>query len=329
MSGLSSWILAAVCLISGLLLLGLAWEMAQILRAAVPTIPRTVHAGQRQERLLNQAAVIPKVIWTYWHQAPVPEFIAQCHANWQRFAPDHELRVVYQNTLNLWLDAQVITEQFNQLPPFRQADWLRLQLLAQHGGIWMDASTLLSQNLDWVHALQAEQGSEYVGFYIDRFTTRPDLPMVENWFMAAVAQSPFIKALVTEFEQALRMGEVNYLALLDAQGQRENAVQGLDLQYQNYLIMHVAASALLDRMPQAYHLALVRAEDSALGFHAALKWRKRHLYARLAMTPCPRQLPCLIKLRGGDRHVFERGLERGWFYHGSALAQLLNANRAP
>ena len=36
-----------------------------------------------------------------------------------------------------------------------RADWIRLELLRRHGGIWLDASTLLTAPLDWV--LQQQQ----------------------------------------------------------------------------------------------------------------------------------------------------------------------------
>jgi hypothetical protein len=87
--------------------------------------------------------------------------------------------------------------------------------------------------------------------------------------------------------------------------------------------MHVAAAIVLNRDPEAYKLALIRAEDSALGFHAALKWRKRHLYAGLALILAAARVPVIIKLRGGDRRVFERGLTRGWLLRSSALGKLL------
>jgi hypothetical protein len=317
--------LAITASLVALLCLGLAWEIAQILRARVPAFPRTLHVGSTV-LADDLAPTIPKIIWTYWHASPAPEFIRHCHDNWRHFAPDHVLHVIDKSTITDWLDAQLITDQFAQLPPFRQADWLRLQLLARHGGIWIDASTLLTQSLEWVHTLQAERGSEYLGFFIDRFTTRPDQPIVENWFMAACPESPFILALAKEFDRALHMGEANYLATLGDCGCLETVVQGLGPKDQLYLIMHVAAAVVLNRDPETYKLALIRAEDSALGFHAALKWRKRHLYARLAMTPAPTRLPCIIKLRGGDRRVFERGLTRGWLITSSALAKLIQSH---
>jgi len=312
-------IMAAVL---GLVALALTWEVVQIFKASVPVQPHSLHTGLFSPSDLK-ARPVPRIIWTYWHVVPEPDFIRQCLANWRHFAPDHEVRSVHQGNIAKWLGADSITAFFTQLPPFRQADWLRLQLLAKHGGIWIDASTLLTQSLDWVHHLQAERGSEYVGFYIDRFTTRPDQPIVENWFMAAPPQSPFILALAQEFNRAVHQGEAHYLATLGDEGCLESVVQGLGAKDQLYLIMHVAAAVVLNRDPEAYKLALIRAEDSALGFHAALKWRKRHLYARLALTPAPARLPCIIKLRGGDRRVFERGLTRGWLLESSALAKLL------
>jgi len=306
----------------GLFLLALTWEIVQIICARVPAFPHIVHLG-RTHQPGHTAPPIPKIIWTYWHALPEPEFIQQCFANWRRFAPGHELRVLHKDSIHNWLDTTTITDPFEQLPPFRQADWLRLQLLAKHGGIWIDASTLLTRNLDWVHALQAEKGSEYVGFYIDRFTTRTDQPIVENWFMAAIPRSRFIETLAYEFEQALTMGEAQYLEKLQACGKLTQVVQGLGPKDQLYLIMHVAAAVILDRAQDSYKLSLIRAEDSALGFHAALQWRKRHLYARLALSPAPQNLPWIIKLRGGDRRIFERGLARGWLNPQSVVAKLL------
>lgn len=324
MISLKATLIATVAIL-GLLILLLIRELVDLLLARVPASQKTVHTGKPdQTPSTNNPHFIPRVIWSYWHTTPTPEFIAKCQVNWRRFAPDHELRLIHKNTITEWLGKGEILGEFSQLPPFRQADWLRLKLLAEYGGIWIDASTLLTQNLDWVHQLRVKNNSEYVGFYIDRFTTRPDKPIVENWFMAAVPQSAFIIALAREFDQAIELGESAYLEKLNKTGRLNEIVQGLNHADQLYLIMHVAAAVILDKSEKDFRLSLIKAEDSALGFHAALKWRKRHLFARLALTPCPDQLPCIIKLRGGDRRIFEQGLARGWICKGSALTRLLS-----
>lgn len=301
----------------------LAWELLQILRAKAPPTVAERLVGQGAPR----KAAIPKVIWAYWHEPVPPPFIARCLANWQRLAPDYELRLLHRHALADWLPQADLAATLDALPPYRQADWLRLQLLARHGGIWIDASTLLTRDLAWVHALQARDASEFVGFWIDRYTNAPERPIVENWFMAAVPGSRFVADLATEFDAALAAGSEAYLQALRAQGRLARVVQDLTPDFQHYLLMHVAASKLLERAPEAYRLSLQRAEDVAFALHRALRWRKRHLYARLALTPCPARLPALIKLRGAERGLAERGLARGRWIAGSAFARLLELRR--
>lgn len=307
--------------LSLLLALGLALrELLRVLRAQAPLQVRQQLIGADAQ---PSRARIPKIIWTYWNEDQPPPLIQQCLANWQRVAPDHELRLLKRSTLERWFPASALGACFDDLPAYRQADWLRIQLLARHGGIWMDASTLLSQNLDWVHQAQQAQQSEFVGFYIDRYSNRPELPLIENWFLAAVPGSGFAKAWAQALDHALQIGAESLLQSLQDQGRFERVVQDLTPDFQRYLLMHVAVADLLDREPQRFRLALLRAEDSAYALHAALGWRKRHLYARLALTPCPARLPALIKLRGPDRRVLEQGLARRPVLPSSALAQLM------
>jgi hypothetical protein len=306
----------------GLLVLLLLWELLQIYIAGAPP---SIHRVLVSDGLAAPPApAIPKILWTYWHAAPPPRLIEQCLANWRRFAPDHELRLLDRQTLPSWIEPAALWPGFDRLPAYRQADWLRLQLLLRHGGIWIDASIVLTRNLDWLHQLQQQQQAEYAGFYVDRYTTNRQRPIVENWFMAAVPNSRFITDLSREFNHALAVTEAGYLAELRRRLDVDRLVQGLGSAEQTYLIMHVAAAVLLDRAPCRYRLALLRAEDSAFALHAALRWRKRHLYARLALMPSrSKRLPMLIKLRGGERRVIQEGLSRRLVLRCSALGRYL------
>lgn len=305
---------ALLVLLPGLLL----WEVATVLRARVPAQTRAVTVG---EAAPASAATIPKIIWTYWQATPPPAFIQACVDNWRRHAPDHQVRLLDRSSLDAWLPA--LRPDFDSLPAYRQADWLRVQLLARHGGVWMDASMLLSRDLSWLHETQKRRGADYVGFYIDRYTTRPALPIIENWMMGSVPGGKFATALATAFDEALDEGAEPLLDRLAAEERRTRVVQGLTEDFQRYLLMHVAASDLLDRQPQLARLVLLRAEDGPFAWHAGVGWRKRHLFARLALAPCPRMLPAVLKLRGGDRAVVERNWQRGWVSPFSALRHLL------
>jgi hypothetical protein len=306
------------------LVLGVLVEAFAILRARAPVQPRTVRIGPPRGEA-EAGGPLPRVIWTYWAELPPPALVERCLQLWKRHAPDHEIRLVDRATASRWLAADIDPAAFDALPPYRQADWLRLQLLIAHGGIWMDGSTLLTRDLDWVHRHHAELGDGMVGFYIDRYTTDPRIPIVENWFIAAAARDPFLVEWAGELDRALALGEAGYVDALRADGRLDAAAQGIPDDMRAYLIMHLAASCVLQREPGRHRLLLLRAEDVAFAFHAALRWRKRHLYARLALTPEPARVPALIKLRSGDRTIVEKGLARGWLWRRSLLAHLLDA----
>jgi hypothetical protein len=63
--------------------------------------------------------------------------------------------------------------------PQRIAEVARLYAIAEHGGIWVDASLLFTQSLDWVLELQREQDLEFVGYYLEADTTLPTYPVIE------------------------------------------------------------------------------------------------------------------------------------------------------
>jgi hypothetical protein len=306
--------LGLTVLIAGLVLR----ELATVLRAKVPTQTRAVMVGDKAAPCQLD---IPRIIWTYWQPAPVPAFIQACLANWRRFAPDHEVRLLDRDSVMSWLPE--LRADFDALPAYRQADWLRIHLLARHGGIWMDASMLLSRDLAWLHETRKRRAADYVGFYIDRYTTRPELPIVENWLMASVPRGRFATALAAAFDRALDEGAEALLQRLQSEGRHARVAQALTKDFQRYLLMHMVASELLDREPQIARLVLLRAEDGPFAWHAGVGWRKRYLFARLALVPCPRMLPAVLKLRGSERAVVERNWRRGWVSPFSALRHLL------
>jgi hypothetical protein len=125
-----------------------------------------------------------------------------------------------------------------------RADWIRLELLRRHGGIWLDASTLLTAPLDWVLQQQQRSGSDLVAYYLDRYTTDAQFPIVENWFLAAPPQSALVADLQHEFTHTvLPLGGAGYVAYLQQLGNYEQLRQGIDLP--NYLSMHLALQRLL------------------------------------------------------------------------------------
>jgi hypothetical protein len=305
----------SICLIALIL-----FNYVAILRAKIPEVPHKLTTGKTSPLT---ATTIPYIIWTYWHELPQPNLVTLCQNNWREYAPDHAIYILHKNNILDWVSHEDIPSFFNDLPNYRQADWLRLKLLSLYGGVWIDASIILTQNLNWVHKVQQQEQSEYIGFYIDRFTNRHTQPIVENWFMAATANSKFISKLALEFNHAIEIGEQSYLNELKRSGKLEEIIQRLTPKMQTYLIMHVAASKVLTAEDDSYRLTLYRAEDTALAYHQLLDWRKSKLHIKLALTPCPKRLPFFVKLRGGERKYTDNLILKGLYFRGSFLAKFL------
>lgn len=290
---------------------------------APPTPVFTLHATGAASGAPAAASAIPRILWTYWQGAP-PPLVQRCLDNWRRLHPHFDIRILDERSVLQHLPA--IPTVLEGALPAKRADWIRLELLRRHGGIWLDASTILTQPLDWVLAEQARTGADFVGYYLQQYTSVPQRPVVENWFMAAPPGSPFIEDLQREFTQEViaRTGE-QYIAHLQAQGLYAQALQRIDMPA--YLSMHLALQVILLR-GGSYRLSLSPAESGPYFLHVQGRWRRAALKLRLLFMRVRGPLPPLIKLRAPDRRRLDDYLARGLYLPDSVAGQWLDGDRA-
>ena len=264
---------------------------------------------------------IPRVIWAYWKGDAPPLLIQRCFANWRRMSPGYEIRLLDDVSARAWLPE--IPAVLDQVSPAKRADWIRLELLRLHGGIWVDASSILTAPLDWVLEQQARTPADFVGFYLERHTRDAAYPVVENWFMAAPPGSRFIADLQHEFTtQVIHRTGHEYIAHLQSLGIYEDVRQHIDAP--DYLSMHLALQFVL-RTRGGYRLALARAEHGPFYYHVLGRWGRTPLKLRLLFSRPTGALPPLIKLRSPDRRRLDDYLERGLYLPDSIAGQQLMA----
>ena len=249
---------------------------------------------------------IPKIIWAYWHSQDRPPLVQRCLRNWESYNPDFRIEVLHAGNIKDFIPAGMLPGNFSQLTQQKQADWLRLALLHLHGGIWLDASIFLTKSLEWVLREQADSGAEYVGFYLEGFTTSLQHPVIENWCMAASPGSRFIHKWLEEFTGAIADGTGQaYLDRLKALGIYEKTLQKNNKPL--YLLMHVTGQRIV-QASDSYRLSVLKAEDSAFFYQFKSNWKRGGFRWRLLFLRHPRTAPALIKLRGGERDKFGKYL---------------------
>ncbi|CAK0877125.1 unnamed protein product [Prorocentrum cordatum] len=142
---------------SAALALGLLWARAGQASAVAGATPQWTHC----DRPANHSALghrgVPKKLWSFWSDpdsARLPKICQLAAASWQVYASGYEIHLLHAENWNEFLtDAQILrghgpgagvtaTTRDN-----RFADWLRAVLLAELGGVWIDASIVLTAPL--------------------------------------------------------------------------------------------------------------------------------------------------------------------------------------
>ncbi|STZ08825.1 Mannosyltransferase OCH1 and related enzymes [Moraxella caprae] len=95
-----------------------------------------------------------KIIWQYWGQGidgNLPEIVKLCFDSIDKYKGDYTVIRLDDNNIHEYLDLPNFVWQKRQNPEFKHAffaDLIRLALLYAYGGIWIDATILLTNEID-------------------------------------------------------------------------------------------------------------------------------------------------------------------------------------
>ena len=216
---------------------------------------------------------IPKIIWTYWHDSNLPDFVSKCIESLKYHNKDHQVIVLNNDLLPKYIPDVNLNNLRHAKNPTALSDFIRLHVLRIHGGIWCDASVICNKPFnDWIHKLSPEH--EFIGFtvpkskdrreaskdtaepYITRNQKDSSILMdetarkqigIESWFLAAEKGSEFIRLWC---EEAMKIHSFDkkeeYLKNL-----RDMGVYLNDLEMPTYLIVYASAMKVfqLDKYP--------------------------------------------------------------------------------
>lgn len=137
----------------------------------------------------------PKLIWWCWLQGfeEAPEIVAACYNSLKGNLPEYVIKIVDSENWKEYIelpDYIVKKWEKKQIPPALFSDLLRLQLLIEHGGTWIDSTVLCT-------------GIEYTKEYLDADLflfqyTRPGEVWsgnISNWFISAHSNNEVLMVL--------------------------------------------------------------------------------------------------------------------------------------
>lgn len=169
---------------------------------------RHPRARNTSDLYAGEQPAIPKIMWTYWvnlHNetiSPVGAFIDACTESMKALNPNYEVRRLDESSIHTWLNSSDLPFNWNDLHVEHKSDVIRLALLTKYGGVWADASTLMTHPIDQI--LGSDQNVRTF-FGMETPWVDPSLRMNDtrlswkdhpaNWFMAAPKDDVFTTRL--------------------------------------------------------------------------------------------------------------------------------------
>ncbi|KAJ3113471.1 hypothetical protein HDU96_003375, partial [Phlyctochytrium bullatum] len=154
---------------------------------AVPTAPPNTNA-----------TTLPAHLWTYWPTAHPPQAIRDNLFAWKRLHPSHTVTLATPATLHLLLTVPP-PPGFEDANPSQQASWVRLALLQEHGGTYVDPTLLLTRPVP-----TPPPPHTALQFSLPHVSTPgTPRPLLSPWFHAAARGDAYTRAVFQELNLAL------------------------------------------------------------------------------------------------------------------------------
>jgi Capsular polysaccharide synthesis protein len=217
--------------------------------------------------------------------------VQKCINSWTKHNPTYTVTVLSPKNIMDYLDIELDDISFNDSAA-RESDIVRLLILEKYGGVWSDATVFVTE--PYPFSLRSKY--EFIGFYLDSFTTNKEYPVLESWFFATVPRGKFIKKWRRAFFK------------LDDFSSVKEAVkyvkdQGVDIQNINgpeYLFIHVAGQYAMQKNKVTKTMKFMKAEDGPFKYISNNGWKSLEAIEDLCKG---NHKTGIIKFRGSERGI--------------------------
>lgn len=271
------------------------------------------YAGMLTFNPIEENIVLPKKLWMYWEN-DIPDFVEKCIGRMREKNPDYEIFVLNPNNVNQYshIDFNLLKDATAQ----QKADLLRFDLMYHHGGVWLDASIILYDSLDWIAKLMVENKSANFAYYRRKNTTNLSFPVLENWLLASVGHNIFFKQWYEELYLAIQQTPKKYIQNIKA---TESNTKDIFQQISNleYLVAYVACQKIMrTNFPS---ISLIDCDENAFYYQVKNRWVKEKILINMALNYPADEYPKLIKLAGKERNYLCQFYNKGMYFKDSLI----------
>ena len=262
------------------------------------------YLGNPKKKLINKEYYnenieyyLPKKTWTYW-DSNIPPSIENIIKLRIANLNGYEHVLLTKDNIYDYIDKKEFPTNYNKLSIQAKTDWIRLYLLYTYGGIWMDASIIITKlnDINEIYDNCYKNKYELMAFYLDgRLLNKDEYSYIESWFLIAPINSNVIKKWKKEFEHAVDIGFDEYNLQIKKVVDLSN-LGNLD----KYLTIHATIKKLITNNEiDKNKIYLKKAEDDMFNLHTKCNWKTSCIIDALKNEEHLNLK--YVKLRGNDR----------------------------
>jgi hypothetical protein len=217
--------------------------------------------------------ILPKKIFAFWDSGVNKNKIISSHIEtWKRNIPSGwEINIVTDDNLHEYVSEEFL-EKYKDLNVIRFSDFLRLELLKNYGGVWIDAGIIITNGkfLDEYRNEMIRKSLDVTLYELIEKSNSKNNPYLENWFIMAPKNSKFIYDLYEEFDKSYQMDFINYKDdILIPSG--VNLEGTLGYEDRTYLMQHAIINYLI-HIGKKYKINIKDSYESMFKIHNMMKW---------------------------------------------------------
>ena len=238
-----------------------------------------IHINENFKNYKSSNYNVPYNIFFYWdnleNNSIIYYFIK--HIKQQFNNTQWKVFFITKSNVHKYVDSNFI-QKFGKLNAVRFSDFLRLKLLYDYGGLWIDVSTIIIKPsfIDKFRTKIMKYKCDVLLFEFKTHTKNKMFPYLENWFIMAPKHSIFIKDLYDYFEKSYDMGFYEF---------KKNILihSGLDLSNtikygkSTYHMQHALIHYMLLKNRNKYNICIEDADQSMFKAQNHVSWNHEEL----------------------------------------------------
>jgi hypothetical protein len=269
---------------------------------------------------ISKSYTIPKKIWTFWSVKSPSYFASFCIERWKALHPDYQVIVINEDNIVEYLPEFDMTLFNHPLLPIQNvSDLIRLSLLENYGGVWLDASVFIEDRIDEIIDIQSNQ-LDFFGYFDKLGEKRQIPPIVETWFLIAPKGSPFIslwrKELLLCF-QSLNPKE-HYINRDDF----NLLIEGYE-DIKDYMLVYVAQQIVLRYYSDHFKIMLFQSEFGPAYVNHKCGWNGVNISRFLLFEKYKNVNLPAVKLMGNARRAIDDYMSKKKFKKDSYIGRFI------